>query len=37
MKENIKIQIIAFLQVVFGYLLLASVLEFLYPTGMGMG
>lgn len=37
MKENIKIQIIAILQVVFGYLLLASVLEFLYPAGTGMG
>ena len=37
MKENIKIQIIAILQVIFGYLLVASVLEFLYPTGMGMG
>lgn len=37
MKENIKIQIIAFLQVIFGYLLVASVLEFLYPTGAGTG
>lgn len=37
MKENIKIQIIAILQVIFGYLLVAAFLELLYPTGMGMG
>ena len=37
MKENIKIQIIAFLQVIFGYLLVAGFLELLYPTGIGAG
>lgn len=37
MKENIKIQIIAILQVIFGYLLVAAFLELLYPIGMGMG
>lgn len=37
MKENIKIQIIAFLQVIFGYLLVAAFLELLYPTGEGVG